>query len=176
MDKKEKALLLGIARASLETAFSHEKAEIPDTEKRLGAFVTLKKAGSLRGCIGYLTGYKPLYQEIHELARAAAFEDYRFPPLEESELPAVTIEISVLTEPQRIESPAEFHPGTDGIILVLGNRRAVFLPQVAEETGWSREEMLNALALKGGMPRQAWKSPEAELYTFQTEVFSEEDL
>ena len=169
----EKDKLLKTARTSLETAFSGGYTELPESSIRRGAFVTLYKGGKLRGCIGYLTGIEPLYREIYNLARAAAFDDYRFPPLKEEELDEIEIEISVLTEPEIINSLDDFILGRDGIIMALGNHRAVFLPQVADETGWTKKEMLEALSVKAGMEKDAWTSDEAIFSTFQAEVFSE---
>ena len=176
IDAAERRKLLYIARRSLETAFSGEAMDIPDTDIMRGAFVTLRKGGSLRGCIGYLEGICPLYREIHELSREAAFSDYRFQPVTEDELGSIGIEISVLSIPEAIEALEEFLPGRDGIILSVGGRRAVFLPQVADETGWSREEMLSALSEKAGLPKSAWRSPAASFMTFQAEVFGEGDM
>ena len=149
MEKKERNELLAIARKSIEDAFKGiALEEFEDDARRNGAFVTLRKGSSLRGCIGYIIGLCGLKRQIALLARDAAFSDYRFPPLSESELPLCTIEISVLTEPEEIAGPDEFIPGRDGIIMTAQGRRAVFLPQVADETGWSREEMLSALSEK----------------------------
>ena len=177
MERKERIELLETARKSIEDAF---KGIAPngflDDERRNGAFVTLRKGKALRGCIGYMTGMCDLKRQIALLARDAAFSDYRFPPLSEDELPLCTIEISVLTEPEKIKGPEEFIPGRDGIILTARGRRAVFLPQVADETGWSREEMLSALAEKAGLERNAWKDEDAFLMAFRAEVFSEDDM
>ena len=177
MERKERIELLETARKSIEDAFKGIALDgFPDDGRRNGAFVTLRKGKALRGCIGYMTGMCDLKRQIALLARDAAFSDYRFPPLSEDELPLCTIEISVLTEPEEIKGPEEFIPGRDGIILTARGRRAVFLPQVADETGWSREEMLSALAEKAGLESNAWKDEDAFLMTFRAEVFSEDDL
>ena len=168
--------LLRIARRSLETAFSHEVYTVPEINMMRGAFVTLRKNRELRGCIGFLEGIMPLSDEIFTLARDAAFRDYRFSPLEESELAEITIEISVLSIPEKIPSPEDFLPGRDGIILSVSGRRAVFLPQVADETGWGRQEMLSALSRKAGLPPDAWKMEDAVFMTFTAEVFGESVL
>lgn len=173
MNKAEQQKLLRIARRSIESAFTGDVIEVEKTNLRRGAFVTLNKGGNLRGCIGYLTGIEPLYLEIFNLARAAAFDDYRFPPLRKEELNEIEIEISVLTEPEEIGSLDEFILGRDGIIMRCGNNKAVFLPQVADETGWSKSEMLSALSLKAGLDSNAWQREEARFSTFQAEVFSE---
>ena len=174
MESEERKKLLSLARKSLETAFTGEAYEIPACDIRRGAFVTLRKNSALRGCIGYLEGVWPLYREIWNLARSAAFEDYRFPPVKESELSGIKIEISVLTLPEAVNSPEEYRLGTDGMILSLRGRKAVFLPQVADETGWTLPEMLSALSEKAGLPRDAWHERDARFMAFQAEVFSEE--
>lgn len=175
-DSNERRRILAIARGSIESAFTGTGMEIPGTDKRLGAFVTLRKDHALRGCIGFLVGIMPLYEEIAQLAREAAFEDPRFPPLQESELDSIIIEVSLLSVPERIDSPNSFVPGRDGIIMTLGRHKAVFLPQVADETGWSRDEMLTALSRKAGLDGNAWKSPESIFETFQAEVFDESNV
>lgn len=176
IDRNERSELLKIARDSLESAFSGNAVIIPHTDIRRGAFVTLRKNGELRGCIGYLEGIEPLYNEIFSLSRSAAFEDYRFLPLKEEELPLISIEISIMTEPRLIKGLDEFELIRDGIILKAQGRKAVFLPQVAEETGWTKEQMLSALSRKAGLSSDAWKDDGSEFWTFQAEVFSEDDL
>lgn len=175
-DSNERRRILAIARGSIESAFTGTGMEIPVTDKRLGAFVTLRKDHALRGCIGFLVGIMPLYEEIAQLAREAAFEDPRFPPLQERELDSIIIEVSLLSVPERIDSPGSFVPGRDGIIMTNGRHRAVFLPQVADETGWSREEMLTALSRKAGLDGNAWKSQKSIFETFQAEVFDESNV
>ncbi len=176
MNHDVKIKLLKAARKSLETYFLGEKMEMMTLGIRRGAFVTLRKNGELRGCIGFMSGIDDLYKEIISLSREAAFEDFRFPPLSEEDLPLIDIEISVLTEPEIIENPLSFNLGKDGIIFTLNGRRAVYLPQVATETGWNRIEMLQSLSLKAGLPSDSWKSNEAVFMTFQAEVFSESNM
>ena len=170
-DERRKALL-DIARKSI----AGEDVRTEDRGERSGAFVTLRKNGELRGCIGYMEAISDLESEIKMLAREAAFSDPRFPPLSLSELPLCTIEISLLTKPERIGGPGDFVLHRDGIIISLYGRRAVFLPQVADETGWSKDEMLSALSEKAGLPHDAWKDSNAVFHTFQAEVFSEDDM
>ena len=174
-DIDERRKLLKIARDSPESAFSGRALDIPDTSRMQGAFVTLTEAGHLRGCIGYMAGIRPLYEQIAELAREAAFSDYRFPPLRAEELPLITIGISLLTAPEPIDSADSFRIGTDGIIMEKSGRRAVFLPQVALETGWTKEEMLSALSEKAGLRSDDWQEG-ASFMTFQAEEFSEDSL
>ena len=174
--KEERQKILQIARKSLESAFSGKGIDIPSSDLKQGAFVTLRKSNALRGCIGYLEAVADLESEIAQLAMDSAFSDPRFPPLSPSELEECTIEISLLTKPIEISSLESFILHRDGIILSLSGRRAVFLPQVADETGWTKEEMLSALSLKAGLPSDAWKSGEAVFRTFQAEVFSEDEM
>ncbi len=176
MDKREKQLLLSAARTSIETYFSGEKMEIIELGIRRGSFVTLQEDGELRGCIGYMTGIDDLYRQVVSLAREAAFNDYRFPPLRRDELDLITIEISVLTEPKAIDSLQSFKLGEDGIIMTLNNQRAVYLPQVAIETGWNKAELLSSLSRKAGLPPNAWQNENASFMTFNAEVFSESNL
>lgn len=183
MTKEEQVLLLRIVRDSLKRHFGEKttgareeaEREKPQTlmETTHGAFVTLHEKGQLRGCIGYMIGDRPLYKLVDMLALESAFKDYRFEPLGKEELPRCTIEISVLSTPKDISDINEFIPGRDGIIMTASGRRAVFLPQVATEQGWGREEMLQNLSWKAGLPTDAYKAPDAEFATFTAEVFSE---
>jgi AmmeMemoRadiSam system protein A len=141
--------------------------------KRDGAaFVSLHRDGNLRGCIGNLEAVEPLYRNVIHNARNAAFQDPRFMPLTAAELAGLNIEISVLTPPRPIHSVDEFQIGTHGIILTKGQRRAVFLPQVAPEQGWDRETTLTHLSLKAGMGPDDWRRG-AKYYVFEAIVFSE---
>lgn len=173
MDRSLRLKLLELARSSIKSAFTGEQLSIPDTNMRHGAFVTLRIGGELRGCIGYLEPVAPLYRQISILARDAAFRDYRFEPLSAEELERCKIEISLLSHPVPILSIDGFELGRHGIIMSKGNRRAVFLPQVAEETGWTKDELLSALSRKAGLPSDAWKAPDASFSVFTAEVFSE---
>jgi len=183
MHTKEQKLLLEIARDSIARSFDEGNGNpLGEAEKDEGlqeigpgAFVTLKEKGNLRGCIGYLVGDRPICRLVDMLAKEAAFEDYRFRPLVKEELPLCDIEISILSVPKAIRKKEEFLPGRDGIILTVAGRRAVFLPQVATEQGWGREEMLRNLSLKAGLPPDAYLSPSAEFETFTAEVFGEKD-
>jgi len=137
--------------------------------------VTLKKRGELRGCIGEITPEKPLYRLVGSVALKSALEDPRFRPLRHEELRDVEIEISVLTPPAPVSGAEDIVVGRDGVILQKDGRSAVFLPQVATEQGWGREEMLDQLCRKAGLPAGSWKQG-ARMLTFQAEVFSETDF
>ncbi len=182
LDEKSKRFLLKVARESIETGLEkhpypfYTEAEIPKQVKTpCGAFVTLNKEGKLRGCIGRFTPNKLLYQMVQDMARAAAFEDTRFEPLEESELKEIEIEISVLTPLKKIGSAAEYDIQKNGIYIVKGSRSGTFLPQVAHETGWTKEELLGHCARdKAGIGWNGWK--DADLFTYEALVFGEHEM
>lgn len=182
LNENQKKLLLKIARETLEYYLKGEKLpelkiDDPCLKEKRGVFVTLHKEGKLRGCIGYIEPVKPLYIAVREMAINSATEDPRFPPVNYNELKDIEIEISVLTLPKRVKSIDEIVLGRDGVIVKRGFNQGVFLPQVAEETGWTKEEFLSYLCLhKAGLPPDAWKDPKTEIYIFQAEVFSEKEF
>ncbi len=136
-----------------------------------GAFVTLKKHGELRGCIGFIRAEKPLWQTVAETAREAALHDPRFPPLTAGELSGLDLEISVLSTLRRVTDPAEIRVGRDGIFIVGGGRSGLLLPQVASEFGWDRQTFLEQTCRKAGLPRDAWRDKDVVLYAFTAQVF-----
>jgi AmmeMemoRadiSam system protein A len=137
-----------------------------------GVFVTLKKRGSLRGCIGHMMPDRPLAPLVGMMALQAAFEDPRFRRLTLPEVPELAVEISVLTPMKPVSGPGDIVVGRDGVLLQKGGSSAVFLPQVAPEQGWGLEEMLDNLSCKAGLPASAWRKG-ASFSTFQAEVFGE---
>ena len=142
---------------------------------KCGAFVTLTENEALRGCIGQFTTTEPLYKVTQNMARASAFQDYRFTPVTGKEMKNIDIEISVLTPLKQINSADEFELGKQGIYMMKGNKGGTFLPQVAEETGWNKEEFLSHCAHdKAGIGWDGWK--DAELYTYEAIVFDEKEL
>ena len=178
LNRQQQKELLQLARQTLAAAFRHQPLPQfqPDAAEKqpAGAFVTLKKNGQLRGCIGQIIGHQPLWQTVQQMALAAAFDDPRFPPLRREELPAVEIEISVLSPPQPVASPAEIDLQNEGVILELHGRQGVFLPQVAQETGWDRETLLGQLCQqKLGLGPDCWRDPAARIFSFATQSFSE---
>jgi MEMO1 family protein len=136
-----------------------------------GAFVCVKKAGELRGCIGMIEGKGPLYQTIRDMAIQAAFSDPRFCALEPSELDEIEVEISVLTPMERIQRPSQIEIGKHGIYIRKGYHSGLLLPQVATENGWDREQFLQWTCKKAGLANNAWKSPDVELHIFSADVF-----
>jgi MEMO1 family protein len=173
--------LLLMARSTIAGYLRTQK--IPDSgSERLsavlrtpcGAFVTLKKHGELRGCIGNFSGKDPLARTVQEMAIAAATEDYRFSPVSIEELEGLDIEISVLSPMRRVGSPQDIQLGKHGIYMRKGGRSGTFLPQVATETGWSMEDFLGHCAQdKAGIGWDGWK--DAELYVYEAIVFGEKD-
>ena len=173
--EEERRLLLEVAHRSIVAALCREALDLtpptPHLAEPRGAFTTLHLAGELRGCVGYIVAAHPLYRTVAETAQAAAFRDYRFPPVTREEAERLTIEISVLTLPAPI-TPEEVEIGRHGLIVVWGNRRGLLLPQVPVEHGWSRETFLEQTCVKAGLPPDAWKSG-ARLEGFTAEVFGE---
>lgn len=174
--------LLALARQTLERAVS---GKAPKTLKDLGVaasngmkqvmggFVTLTIAGELRGCIGEIFPRRALAEVVLEHAVDAAFNDPRFPPLTAEELPQVRIEISALTPPMPVASYRDIVIGRHGMVLQLGNRSAVFLPQVAPEQGWDLPTTLTYLSQKAGLATNAWQDPRAKFTVFEAIVFHE---
>jgi AmmeMemoRadiSam system protein A len=175
----DRKYLLSLARETIERYLTVRLVPLPRLstplrrEKR-GVFVTLKKRGSLRGCIGRMVPDRPLAELVGSVALQSALEDPRFNPVTLRELPDLDVEISVLTPMRKVSGPADIVVGRDGVMLQKGNRSAVFLPQVAPEQGWGRDEMLNNLSMKAGLPPGAWKEG-AVFSTFQAIVFSEKE-
>ncbi len=181
---KEKTMLLKLARDTIAFYLKNgKKYDPPDEIKntftgKSGAFTTLrKKDGELRGCIGFIVAEKPLWETVRDTAIESAFGDPRFYPLKQSEFASITIEISILTIPERVASADGIVMGRDGVIVRRGWNQGVFLPQVATETGWDRTTFLRHLcADKAGLSPDAWKEKDTELLTFRAIVFSEDEV
>ncbi len=139
-----------------------------------GVFVTLRKSGRLRGCIGYIRAIKPLYLAVPDMAVAASTGDPRFPPVTEEELPELDLEISVLSPLKRVEDPNQIEVGRHGIYIVKGPYSGLLLPQVATEYGWDRMTFLEETCHKAGLPSDGWKE-DAQIYTFSAQIFSEHE-
>ena len=182
LDQLSRDSLLELARATVGWFFEHRRApavedlgiEVTENMKReMGAFVTLKKQGNLRGCIGEYPR-RAVYRAVMDMALASAFEDRRFNPLEESELRDVTFEISALSPHRVVGSSDNIVLGKHGIIIEKAGRRAVFLPQVATEQGWNLEETLTHLCMKAGLPANGWQEG-MTFRVFEANVFHESD-
>jgi len=179
LNDNERKALLSLARRTIEDYLSTGRmpestpAALPAAlTTHCGAFVTLYKHSSLRGCIGSFETTAPLYSVVRNMAVASATQDFRFSPVHSSEVRDLRIEISVLTPKRRIASIDEFHLGKHGIYIKKGNRSGTFLPQVAKETGWTKEEFFGHCARdKAGIGWDDWR--EAELYVYEALVFGE---
>jgi AmmeMemoRadiSam system protein A/AmmeMemoRadiSam system protein B len=179
LTQPERSELLKLARAAiaenLKTGHTPDyTTDDPGLTVHSGAFVTLNESGELRGCIGQMQADIPLYRLVQEMAVAAATSDPRFPPLSSNELSKVNIEISVLSPLQRITDIQQIQVGTHGLMIVKDGRQGVFLPQVPVEQGWNRDEYLEELCGKAGLPSGCWRDlQQATLYTFTAVVFEE---
>ncbi|MBE0535213.1 MAG: AmmeMemoRadiSam system protein A [Phycisphaerae bacterium] len=145
-----------------------------DLLQKQGCFVTLKNAGRLRGCIGLFTSDKPLIHLVAEMASAAATQDPRFRMnrITPAELARLNIEISVLSPLKKTADPLSLRLGVDGIYITQGYQSGCYLPQVAEETGWSKEEFLSSCCSdKAGLAPTAWKDPDTDVYLFSADAF-----
>jgi len=180
LSKEEKKRLLQIARDSMTTYVkTGKKLELkednPTLNREMGAFVTLHHRGQLKGCIGNIIGEGPLYLTVRDMAIASSTADTRFEPVTSSELSDIELEISVLSELEKIDDPKKIEMEKHGVLVKSGMRSGVFLPQVATETGWSRDEFMSNLCThKAGLSPDAWKKNECEIYVFTAEVFGEE--
>jgi len=173
---EERRTLLRLAHQSIESALEARALDLTSPSEHLaehrGAFTTLHLYGKLRGCIGYVFPTQSLYRTVAEAARAAAFDDPRFEPVEAAEAPELKIEISVLS-PLRPAVPEDVVVGKHGLVVQQGSRRGLLLPQVPVEWEWDRETFLAQTCLKAGLSPDAWKRG-AELQVFTAEVFGEE--
>jgi AmmeMemoRadiSam system protein A len=177
LSEQERARLLAAARQAIRCAIENETFERHDStaamERRAGAFVTLRRRGELRGCIGMLDTSRPLLDSVTDAAVAAATRDHRFSRLSRMELDDCDLEISVLGDFVEVTDPQEVEVGRDGVLLRAGFQSGLFLPQVATEQGWDRETLLDHLCLKAGLPPGTWRRPDATLERFTAEVFGE---
>ncbi|MEM0017480.1 MAG: TIGR00296 family protein [Candidatus Korarchaeum sp.] len=185
---EEGSFLVRLARASITSFFVSRgildvRPPYPKLEEKSGAFVTLSTypEEELRGCIGFPEPIYPLYKAVIRAALAAAFEDPRFPPLSESELNKITVEVSVLTPPERIDTavdqredlPELIEVGKHGIIVRRGSLSGLLLPQVAVEYEWDSREFLEHTCIKAGMRTGCWLVNGTEVYRFSAIIFTE---
>ena len=181
LNADERSWLLGLARSTIHARLktlplpNDPPGPGPLMEPR-GAFVTLNDGGVLRGCIGHVVGTEPLWLSVRSNSINAAFQDPRFPPVEKTELPRLTIEISALTPLREVSTPEEIVIGRDGLIVERAPYRGLLLPQVAERYAWTPEEFLDQTCRKAGMKPGCWRDPAATVSAFSAEVFSEEDI
>jgi hypothetical protein len=178
LSKEERAELHAIARKAIEagpTAAKSSPRRVETASQKLkeprGAFVTLYKKGVLRGCIGQIVARMPLVEAVSAMAEQAAYHDPRFPPVRADEVEDLKIEISVLTDLEKIGSKDDIEVGKHGILIVRDSSVGLLLPQVATEYGWNGTEFLENCCLKAGLPRDTWKEKGTEIYIFSADVF-----
>ncbi|UCD55585.1 MAG: AmmeMemoRadiSam system protein B, partial [Candidatus Omnitrophota bacterium] len=181
LNEGQKKKMLKLARDSI-THYLKEKKRLsvkeddPILNREMGAFVTLHKRGSLRGCIGNLVGRGPFCLTVRDMAIEAATGDPRFQPVTLEEMDEIDIEISALSPMEKINDTGKIEMGKHGVLVRRGFASGVYLPQVATETGWNREQFMNSLCgHKAGMPPDAWKKGDCDIFIFTAEVFGEKE-
>jgi AmmeMemoRadiSam system protein A len=177
LSEAERRSALQLARTAVQEAVSRGKLPQHNPkegffEERRGVFVTLHVGGRLQGCIGVVESHEPLGEAIVRCAASAALEDPRFAPMRAEQLESLTIEISLLSPPAPI-TPEAIEIGRHGLLIALHSQRGLLLPQVALEHHLSRDQFLEETCRKAGLRREAWRDPEARLFGFTCEVFSE---
>jgi len=180
LNEGERRWLLELARETVEAAVLGRPLPEPEPPagplyENRGAFVTLKRHGALRGCIGHVVGHEPLWRSVRDNAVNAALRDPRFPPVAPEELPEIEIEVSALTPLEPVADPSEIVVGRDGLLVERGPFRGLLLPQVPVEWGWDLETFLDHTCRKAGLEPGCWRDPRTRLLRFQAEVFGEND-
>lgn len=172
---EEKTELKKLAINAIEAVLfgkQDESVHIPERLKEKGgAFVTIKKKGDLRGCIGYIHAVLPISETVKEAAIQAAFHDPRFDPVDRKEWKDIDIEISVLTPMRKIEDVGEIEVGIHGLYIEKGYDTGLLLPQVAVEYNWDKMTFLEHTCYKAGLTKNAWKSKDTHIYIFSADVF-----
>jgi len=175
---QERRVLLHLAHEAIASALEHSEISPEPPSEHLaqprGAFTTIYHYGQLRGCVGYVLPVCSLYRTVAETARAAAFDDTRFPPLRSEELPGLQVSLSILSVLEPI-SPERIEIGRHGLVVTMGGRRGLLLPQVPIERNWTREAFLGQTCRKAGLPEEAWRSG-AQIEAFTAEVFADPEL
>ncbi len=170
----ERSFLLKLAHDAIDAALQGQEIDTTPSDhlaEKRGAFTTLHLHGQLRGCVGYVFPVRTLARTVAETAVAAALHDTRFLPLTPEEAREIDIEISVLS-PLQIIAPEDVEVGRHGLVITLGARRGLLLPQVPVEYEWDRETFLSETCHKAGLPGDAWQHG-ATIEAFTAEVFSE---
>ncbi|HEX8939037.1 MAG TPA: AmmeMemoRadiSam system protein A [Candidatus Limnocylindrales bacterium] len=180
LDRDDGAALLALARAAIAAALGlgpsppdEPPAARPTLAQAAAAFVTLREAGELRGCIGTLDDSQPVWRSVAVAAVSAALGDPRFPPLDAAELAAVELHVSILDRPEPLPDAAAFDPAVDGVIVTRGPRRGLLLPGVGSELGWDGPRTLAAACAKAGLAGDAWRWPGTRLEVFRSIAFAE---
>ncbi len=173
--QEERALLLRLAHDAILSALERREIPLdpptPHLDEPRGAFTSLYLHGELRGCVGYVLPISPVYRAVADTARAAAFEDVRFPPVTLDEAGDLQIELSILSPPRPIAAEA-VEVGLHGLLISMIGRRGLLLPQVPVERQWNTVTFLEQTCRKAGLPPDAWKKG-ATIEAFTAEVFGE---
>jgi len=173
--REERDQLLRLAHDSIASALEHREISLdpptPHFAEFRGVFTSIYLRGELRGCVGYVLPTCPVYRAVAETARAAAFDDNRFPPVSQQEAPYLQVELSILSPAQAIR-PEEIEVGRHGLLVSWHGRRGLLLPQVPLEHGWDRQTFLDQTFRKAGLPVNAWQEG-ATIEAFTAEVFGE---
>jgi AmmeMemoRadiSam system protein A len=176
--REERSILLALAHQSIEAALHNREIPLdspaPHLEEPRGVFTTLYRRGHLRGCVGYVFPVTSVYRTVAETARAAAFEDTRFHPVTREEAAELEVHLSILS-PLRPIAPAQVEVGRHGLLVSMGSRRGLLLPQVPVEYGWDHTTFLEQTCRKAGLPPDAWEKG-ATLEAFTAEVFGDREL
>lgn len=177
LSEDDQRALFALARAAIEAHLAGSAPPPlpvgrPALEEVRGCFVTLRRGGELRGCIGHPHARRPLAEAVRELAVSAASEDSRFPPVARDELARLEVELSVLTPLERID-PRDVVVGRHGLVVRANGRSGLLLPQVATERGWDSQAFLAATCRKAGLPPDAWRARDAQVLAFSAEVHEE---
>lgn len=178
LNSKQKEILLDIARKTIEAVIKDIKVPVfnvsdPALLKKCGAFVTIHKKGSLRGCIGNIIGMMPLWETVRKMAAEAAVHDPRFRPVSPDEFADIDIEVSVLSHFEKITDINKIEVGKHGLFIKQGFYQGLLLPQVAIEYNWSREEFIEHTCSKAGLRSGCYKDKNSEIFIFTADVFGE---
>ncbi len=181
LQAQDKKWMLGFARETIRRYLATGTLPLPRPglarlRRNRGVFVTLKKHGELRGCIGHIPGDMAVARLVGRMAFASAFEDPRFSKVSADELRDIEVEISILSPPRPVGGPSEIVVGRHGVVLTADGRSAVFLPQVAPEQGWTRDQMLDNLCEKAGLRADRWRRGGVRFETFEADVFDERSV
>ncbi len=176
LNQQEQVILGKLACLAICEGLHIDHEPFPEVEsgtltEELGCFVTLNLNGRLRGCIGSIVGTEPLYKNVVRMAKAAAFDDHRFPKLNATEWNEVQVEISVLGPITACPDVNTIEIGRHGLVLAYGNSRGVFLPKVPVEQGWNLLQYMENLCHKAGVHKDTWKDAKAQIYWYETLVF-----
>jgi MEMO1 family protein len=179
LNRQEKKQLLDIARKSVESAVKENQLFqvsgdlSPNLAQDRGAFVTIRKNGAIRGCVGYTAPVQSLALTVRDVAALAALRDPRFPPVSASELSQLQYEVSVLSPFQRVLDMNQIRVGEHGLLMKNGSYEGLLLPQVASEQRWDRKTLLDQTAVKAGLPANAWRDKDTDIFLFSALVFGE---